>query len=75
MNTKNIVYYKADDGYIPFKEWFDGLKDKTLRVKIEVRLMRVMNGNFGDTHSLKNIPGLAELRFANGTRIYLLYAS
>lgn len=53
-----------------FLEWFDELKDKTVKNKILARLTRVENGNFGDHKQLSN--NLFELRFffGSGFRVY-----
>jgi putative addiction module killer protein len=53
-----------------FSEWFDNLKDKTVKRKILARLARVENGNFGDHKKLSN--NLHKLRFffSSGFRVY-----
>jgi len=53
-----------------FLEWFDKLKDKTVKNKILARLSRIENGNFGDHKQLSS--NLFELRFffGSGFRIY-----
>ncbi len=53
-----------------FKSWFDSLTAKE-QFKIESRLERIQNlEHFGDAKSLGN--GLAELRWANGWRVYFV---
>lgn len=53
-----------------FLEWFEKLKDKTVKNKILARLTRIENGNFGDHKQLSS--NLFELRFffGSGFRIY-----
>lgn len=49
--------YKTDT----FNDWFDSLKDKTVKFRILARLKRISLGNFGDVKSLGN--ELFEIRF------------
>jgi len=53
-----------------FSKWFSKVKDKSVRIKILVRLARVENGNFGDYKNISQ--NLFELRFhfGPGYRIY-----
>lgn len=53
-----------------FQSWFDSLTIKE-QLKIESRLERIYNlEHFGDAKGLGN--GLAELRWANGWRVYFV---
>jgi putative addiction module killer protein len=54
-----------------YRRWFEGLRDKAARSRIDVRIRRLSLGNFGDTRSLGH--GLLELRihFGPGYRVYL----
>ena len=53
-----------------FQTWFDSLTIKE-QLKIESRLERIHNlEHFGDAKSLGG--GLAELRWANGWRVYFI---
>lgn len=45
---RRLIFYLTDNGWSPFKEWLDSLKDVKGRAKIRVRLDRVRLGNFGD---------------------------
>jgi putative addiction module killer protein len=65
-----IKLLETDEGKVPFKEWYDSLKDKVTKVKIRRRLDRIELGNFGDTESLGE--GVYELRihFGAGYRVY-----
>ncbi len=55
-----------------FLEWFDKLKDKSVKNKILARLTRIENGNFGDHKQLSS--NLFELRFffGSGFRVYYI---
>jgi len=67
---RDLQEYQTSDGRTPFGEWIDGLRDRTARVRIRVRLDRVSLGNFGDTKALGG--GLHELRIDHGPgyRVY-----
>lgn len=55
-----------------FENWFNGLRDQTIKNRLLARLSRVENGNFGD---YKTIEGqLLELRmtFGGGLRVYFV---
>ncbi len=47
-----------------FKKWFISLKDKRAKARIDVRIKRVMLGNFGDVEPVGN--GISELRIDMG---------
>lgn len=54
-----------------FDEWFSGLRDKRGKARIEARLRRVEQGNFGDAKPIGE--GVSELRIdcGSGYRVYL----
>lgn len=54
-----------------FEDWFSTLKDKTTKRKIDVRLQRIVLGNFGDNKQLAE--NLWELRFTFGGGIRIYY--
>ena len=62
--------YRTSDGRVPFAEWYDKIQDLTLQSRIDKRLERMANGNFGDHRSVG--VGVFELRFhfGAGYRIY-----
>ena len=66
---KNILVYKTSAGKCPFEEWFYKL-DKTAQARIEKRLERVKENNYGDFKKLNS--NISELRFdfGSGYRIY-----
>jgi len=55
-----------------FKKWFISLKDKRAKARIDVRIKRVMLGNFGDVEPVGN--GISELRidYGAGYRVYFV---
>lgn len=53
-----------------FDDWFDNLKDRQAKTRIQARIDRVEEGNFGDTEPVGG--GVSELRFffGAGYRVY-----
>lgn len=67
---KEIELYTTENGKCPFIEWICKL-DITYRLRINKRIDRMRNGNYGDCKSLQNSQ-LSELRFdfGKGYRVY-----
>ena len=67
---KQLEYYVKEDGSSPFAQWFNSLKDKQAKAKIQTRLDRLSVGNPGDYKGLAE--DIFELRvdFSPGYRIY-----
>ena len=65
-----IQYYRSLNGSQPFIEWFDSIRNKNTQQRIDKRLARLEDGNFGDCQSVGG--GVFELRlhFGPGYRIY-----
>ena len=55
-----------------FDEWFENLRDLKAKAKIEVRIQRAKNGNFGDCKPIGE--GLSEMRidYGAGYRVYFM---
>jgi putative addiction module killer protein len=71
MSTKKeIKVYKTTEGKTPFFEWRNSFKDKIVRARINRRLERLEDGNYGDCKSVGD--GVFEMRlhFGPGYRIY-----
>ena len=65
-----IQYYRSRNGRQPFTEWFESIRDRNTQQRIDKRLARLEDGNFGDCQSVGG--GVFELRlhFGPGYRIY-----
>lgn len=70
VEPKHIIIYQTVEGKESFNLWLDSLKDKKTIARIEMRLTRVGEGNYGDYESVGN--GVFELRFffGAGYRVY-----
>lgn len=62
--------YQLENGGQPVATWLSSLRDARARAQIEIRLRRVLAGNFGDCKPVGE--GVSELRVDVGTgyRIY-----
>lgn len=71
VTEREVTYYQSEDGLIPFKKWFDRLRDVRATIEVDKRVRRLSLGNFGDHKSVGN--GVVELRIAYGPgyRVYL----
>src|SRR3989338_2080245 len=69
-----MAYYVAQNGYIPFQDWFDSLHDFNAQVIINARLNRRRVGNIGKCASLGL--GIDEMKiyYGPGYRIYFARA-
>lgn len=68
--TKQIIIYADENGYEPYLNWIDNLKDKKNQQRIRARIRRLAEGLYGDCHSIGE--GILELRmfFGSGYRVY-----
>jgi len=53
-----------------YRKWFDSLKDRNARMRIDIRIRRISLGNFGDVKPVGE--GVSEIRidYGPGYRIY-----
>ena len=67
---RKLQVYRTPNGRSPFAEWLESIRDKNTRNRIQMRLDRLEDGNFGDCASVG--AGVFELRlhFGAGYRIY-----
>jgi len=64
-----VLVYRTREGEEPFTEWLFSLRDKTIRQRIETRINRIEQGNYGDH---KRFQGIIEVRLdiGKGYRLY-----
>ena len=69
MTMKTIIVYRRQDNKEPFTDWLFSLRDLVTRHRIEARIDRVRQDNYGDH---KRFQGIIELRldFGKGYRLY-----
>ena len=67
---KQLRIYKLSESRIPYLEWLRSLRDQRARQKIQVRILRIRLGNFGETRSVGS--GVQELKidYGPGYRVY-----
>ena len=55
-----------------YRKWFDSLKDRNARMRIDIRIRRISLGNFGDVKPVGE--GVSEIRidYGPGYRIYYM---
>jgi putative addiction module killer protein len=66
----DIRRYQLAEGKVPVSDWLSSLRDQRARAQIEIRLRRVVIGNFGDCKPVGD--GVLELRIDVGAG-YRLY--
>ncbi len=56
-----------------YSRWFDSLRDRVARARIDIRIRRLSLGNLGDAKSVRD--GVCELRinFGPGYRVYFAH--
>ena len=66
---RDVIVYRTKDNKEPFLDWLFSLRDKVTRQRIEKRVERIHQNNFGNH---KRFSGVVELRldFGKGYRIY-----
>ncbi len=69
-NGEAVVEIRQTDVYA---QWFDGLRDRQARARIDVRIRRLSLGNPGDVKPVGE--GVSELRidYGPGYRVYLVH--
>ena len=70
VHPREIQIYRTPNGRQPFTEWLESIRDANMRDRMQARLEKLEEGNFGDYKSVGE--GVFELRFhfGSGYRIY-----
>lgn len=57
---------------VTYEKWFEALKDRNARMRINIRIRRLASGNPGDIKSVGN--GISEIRinYGPGYRVYFI---
>lgn len=69
VNMKQIKYYVTQNGKCPFVIWLNSL-DKSTSARIDSRLVRLLEGNYGEHKQLENNISELKFNFGSGYRIY-----
>ncbi len=70
VHPREIQIYRTPNGRQPFTEWLESIRDTNMRDRMQARLEKLEESNFGDYKSVGE--GVFELRFhfGSGYRIY-----
>ena len=70
IHPRELQIYQTPNGHEPFTEWLKSIRDQKIRTRIQARLDRLVDGNFGDCEPVGE--GISEIRlhFGAGYRIY-----
>lgn len=69
MEQRIIKIAQLTNNKIPFIEWMNSL-DKTTKARVQSRLTRLLENNFGDHKKIDNEISELRLKFGSGYRIY-----
>jgi putative addiction module killer protein len=66
---KSVYVYRTLKGREPYNDWLSSLHDNVLCYRIDTRIERIRQGNYGD---YKRFHGIIEIRmdFGKGYRLY-----
>ena len=65
-----VNIYKDDNGKVPYFKWLESIKDGRTKIRVQHRIRRLEQGNFGNCKALKGGIGELKLDFGPGYRIY-----
>lgn len=66
---KEIIIYKTKMNKCPYLDWHDSL-NISVKARIDKRIERVSQGNFGDFKKINNNISELRFKFGSGYRIY-----
>ena len=69
MNKRIVKIAQLANNKAPFIEWMDSL-DKNTKIRIQSRLTRLLENNFGDHKKIDNEISELRFKFGAGYRIY-----
>ncbi len=65
-----LVYFVTQHQRIPFREWFELLRDFKARVIIDARIARLRTGNFGSSQPVGQSVFELKIDYGPGYRVY-----
>jgi putative addiction module killer protein len=72
-SQKTVEIYRDKFGKEPYTIWIKSLKDSTTKARIEQRVRRIENGNFGNHKSVGEGVWELKLDFGPGYRVYFVH--
>lgn len=69
MEQRIVKIAALENEKVPFIEWLNSL-DKTIKARIQSRLIRLLENNFGDHKKIDNEISELRFKFGAGYRIY-----
>lgn len=71
LSQIQVEIYETEQGKQPFADWFNGLRDAKAQARVSTRIVRLRQGNFGDSKPVGE--GVIELRvdYGPGYRVYI----
>ena len=69
MSKRIVKIAQLANGKAPFIKWMNSL-DKTTKIRIQSRLTRLLENNFGDHKKIDNEISELRFKFGSGYRIY-----
>lgn len=69
INMKQIHYYVTESGKCPFLLWLKSL-DKSTLARIDSRLVRLLEGNYGEHKQIDASISELKFKFGSGYRVY-----
>jgi len=69
MNQRIVKIVQISNDKMPFIEWMDSL-DKNTKARVQSRLTRLLENNFGDHKKIDSEISELRLKFGSGYRIY-----
>ena len=69
MKQRTVKILQLANGKCPFTEWMSSL-DKATKFRVQSRLTRLLENNFGDYKKIDNEISELRLKFGAGYRIY-----
>ncbi len=70
MIDVSILHYRTVEGRFPYREWIEGIADKTTRAAVLARVDRLAFGTFGDWKAVGDAVYELRIHIGAGYRVY-----